>query len=176
MYLRSVTSWVDRDALHKPAPGDWVSFRDEPLQVKSEFKKCFTPRSCLGDKNPQQHRTAHKRALLLISKWPACLRAASGGGARRVSGPALLRTAPALPAPWNPNLRAARHSPRNQPITVRALSWRQHQPRFSSPWAARGVGLGDWLQRIPCANGTPHAFSFDQSSSHSVRERSKWYF
>lgn len=41
-----------------------------------------------------------------LTTQKSCLRPSVHGGARRVSGPALVRTAPALPTPWNPNLHA----------------------------------------------------------------------
>lgn len=161
MYLLSVRSWVDRDSLQKPAPGDWMSFGGKSLQLKSKFHSFFTPRSSLAY---NKHCAAHKRLLFSTTKWPACQRAASGGGARRVSGPALLRTAPALPAPWNPNLRAARHSERNQPITRRAPPSRQHQPRFISMWDARGSG-NRWLAKAsPVGQWHPAGFVLTNSA------------
>lgn len=117
--------------------------------VLHEFKKaCFLfPRP--QKKTPNSVLRLFAGRVFCVHRDAICARVS--GGARSVSGPVLVRTAPAHPAPWKPNF----HAPSGSPSLTA-------DPTYQSPSVASRVtaNLGydlaedhnDWLVRKPAAN------------------------
>lgn len=115
-----------------------VGVKNRKIPVSLKFKS-VSPRSRL---NPRQINVQNVWCVnMYINRFsleprgkrelPA-LRGSDGWAARRVSGPALVRTAPALPNPWKPNPRA----PAQLPVTHSGASQSQRERRPPPPHAS----------------------------------------
>lgn len=137
---------------------------NSPVQIQKLVFSAPTPENA----NDRDVNTHTDRLLLLFIENLA----APGvqGGARCVSGPALVRTAPALPTPWNPNLHAPSGCPSLTADSANHNASRCHHVTPSPNTCGRG-DRADWLVSNPWANHTPHVLRVHQCRGSLERRR-----
>lgn len=180
LYYLSPPLCIDQDSLHKRSywtPALCVSleahfFALEKKTVLSKFKRYSFLRARKKNKNAKDcDVNMHTDRLLELFREKLSAPSVHGG-ARCVSGPALVRTAPALPTPWNPNF----HAPSSCPsLTTDPANHDASAASTSAPSPdiiGRGIPPIGWREtRGPMT--PPHVLCVDQCGGSAKRHRAR---